>query len=492
MIKYFDLFELHDPKQDKKSKSWIKLGGKKLIARVRNILLKEIQNGKSLREISYIISEKEKIDFFAVYRALYAIMKNKWERRKYYIAIPVLLGFIKAFGLEREKWIFIDLSENIVSSASRSRPIRAVKKLTNELAILAGVHAADGTMLRQNGGKQYKIAISDEYENSVVAVKNLVEKIFEIKIKVKKSDWDNSYIIIIINKAICRYFNKFFKFKYGYKTTTVRIPKIIKNSNFGFQRGFVRGFVTFDGCVDLGGYFRLNIRNKGIINEIRGIMRKDGIYMKVFDESTREGINNIRHLTLDNKKFLYYFLKGTEKYERAKFFIKGNPKANVFKLFPERFINKVSLKDIFVEAKRLRIFDLAKIRDNIGVSERTLRNYLRILIISGYIIEIKNNSKLDYKIKSLEQLSDTTAIKLNNKFRKKLFNSILSRYKQNNVASIIGTNTETISLWKRWCGINTKFIRKLLKLSDFSESDLLNCIEILDKNLYIFNFNKQN
>ena len=143
---------------------------------------------------------------------------------------------------------------------------------------------------------------------------------------------------------------------------------------------------------------------------------------------------------------------------------------------------------MFEEIKLLKVFPISKIRDKTKISERTLRNYLRILVISGKLNDVKNRSELDYYLNSLKNLDDTTAIRLNEGFRKEFFSNLLSKYMQKDLARKINTNSETISGWKYGkFGIDTKFIKRLLVLSDFKEKDLLNSIESLNKNLYIFN-----
>jgi transcriptional regulator with XRE-family HTH domain len=87
-------------------------------------------------------------------------------------------------------------------------------------------------------------------------------------------------------------------------------------------------------------------------------------------------------------------------------------------------------------------------------------------------------------------LDDTTAIRLSESFRIKLFERILSKYIQKDLAKKINTSERNIIEWKYGrFGIDNRFLKRLLELSNLKEKDLLNSIETTNKNIYIFNKN---
>ena len=418
-----DLFKLHDPKKDARSRGWITLGGKEVIKETRNILLRLLRRN-SIRGLAKQMSNGLNVKSITIENYLYELKNNR--KNKEFIPIAIIQGLLRIYSptkYDKIKWKIINLTDEIGCNAPRSKLINNPKILTDDIVLLSGIHAADGTLNNHKTGKGrlYRITIIDADKESLNKVKEIVKRTFNFNIKIRKSIHENAYLIIIDNKPIIRIFNKLLNFKIGYKITSVRMPKIIKRLNLKKQKLFIKGFLTFDGSVDIAGYLRLSIKNKSLIKEIINILKSDGINVKLEHEKTRPGVGSFRVLIPKDPKFLGYLIKDTMKYKRAKFFIVGKTSDNIFTLFNEKPHNKTSIHKMLNLTKNLEMFTISKIRDLSKLSDRTLRSYLRVLIIAGFIKEVKKKSNFDTKIKSIRGFDELTAITLNNNFRNKLF-----------------------------------------------------------------------
>ena len=83
----FDLFELHDSKQDIKSRGWIGLGGIKLIREIKKGLVKINFENKTVHSFSKTIAKNIGIKQQIVFLCLSKIIK---EDEKFSIPIPIL------------------------------------------------------------------------------------------------------------------------------------------------------------------------------------------------------------------------------------------------------------------------------------------------------------------------------------------------------------------------------------------------------------------
>jgi len=405
----FDLFMLYDSFEDKVPRNWIKFGGEELMKKVREIVSDIIKRGYTKQEIAKTISSELGVSSITISRELWEILNNRWTGREYYIPIPVLYQLMKLWQprqFENKKFEVINLVERLVSNSSRSIPVKAVKNLSTDLSKIAGAHAADGTLSKFKTSKNssnYLWRVVDGDEDSLKALKLWIKNIFDISAKIKKSAYDNSYIIEIRNKVIFRYLNKMFEFKIGDKTSTVSIPYIIENSSLDNRRNFALGVMTFDGCVDAYGYVRLGVRSKKLRNVIVNLMREDSIDVRI-DKSRKNEFSFRVNIFKNNTKILDYFAKNTIQWYRAKLFIDNLNTKNIFELFKGNKNNKITLERVLETSKKLNIFDINLLIGQLGVSKRTLRAYLRILEKSNFIEINRDHHKLTYMYKNENHL----------------------------------------------------------------------------------------
>ncbi len=124
-----------------------------------------------------------------------------------------------------------------------------MKNITPETAELAGIFAADGSMQREHICFWGNITEDKDYYD------NIIEKLFGIAFNIqinpheKKSNF--VYGFYICKKEIIKYFNETLGFPIGSKTYSVRVPKIIMESeNQKIWGSFIRGFSDGDGNLN--------------------------------------------------------------------------------------------------------------------------------------------------------------------------------------------------------------------------------------------------
>jgi len=485
----FDLFQLHQ-KEDKVPRNWIKIGGKDLIVEIRKLLVKVLNSGYSLLEIAKMISKNTITNLHTTERQLREIKTDKWYTRKNYIAIPLLDCLIKINkqeDYEKLKWKFIRLAESIICNTSRSRPIIAVKELSTSLCKIAGAHAADGTLhIRKTAKNSYSYfwSVLDGDENALLFLKELIIETFGLDITVKKSKGKNSFFIAISNKIIVRYLHKILGFPLGKKFDSVDIPKIIKESNKEMRSAFALGVLTFDGCVDAYGYARLDIKSKKLRDSISRSLKENDIKVMNGKQKRKDYTLKVRIIE-NNFRILKYFAPETLQWYRAKVFV-GNHSENLIDLFQGNSNNKINLKEVMKETKKLRIFTISQLQNKLKVSKRTLRAYLKILEKVNIIKIIKSNNPIDHNL-SIGNLDITTGINLKEDFRCQLFEKALSKFnQQKELARIIGVYPSYIWEWKNGRAIELGNLKKILEICNMNLSSISSYIENLNKNVYIY------
>lgn len=121
--------------------------------------------------------------------------------------------------------------------------------LSENLAEICGIHAGDGYL--RNDGRRVELDISSNIEEKEFYDKHVIplfSKFFKIKINGKYFPSRNTYGFVIRDKNIIVFFHNI-GFPYGRKTTIVKVPSMVLNSNTFAYRRFLRGFFDTDGCL---------------------------------------------------------------------------------------------------------------------------------------------------------------------------------------------------------------------------------------------------
>lgn len=487
----FNLFQLHDDREDKSPRSWLRLKGEKLLEEVRSILSEIINKHGSLPNISKIVAERLDANPLTVENNLRCIRNNKWyTSRKNDVSIPLIDALLKIWDIkryEKKKWELIELTEFLI--AYKSKPTKAVKELILELCKIAGAHAADGTLSHtrfSKSGFAHRWIIIERDEKAIKSLKEWIENVFGVNVNIKKSNYEDAFKIVIDNKVIFRYLTKILGFKTGHKIYTVSMPSVIQKSNLNMRRNFALGVLTFDGCVDIHGYVRMGLMNEKLRDSVVEVMKEDGIDVKFSRYKRGEFVMRV-FIKENDPRILNYFDGNSIKYILAKFFIDGSNAENIMELFNGNVNSKINLRDVLEISRKLRVYTISTLRKCLELSHRTMRAYLRILEKAGYLEVIRPKDIVTIPL-VLDNIDDKTAVMLENNYRDEFFNRVLIGSSQKDLARVIGVFPSVVNNWK--CGrnkIQIKYLKRLLNINNkMDEKEILDSIKSLNKNIYIY------
>ena len=306
-----DLFKLQDDTEDKGAYSWVDANGPEVFFNLKLLVNKITEKSNcSIKSLSRKISERIGCSTSILYDIFNG--RTKWISLR---LIDELLTILRELGENQKvtkiKNGFLN-SIRFLKSAPRSTvKIKAVKKLSPELAEFCGIHAADGSLNLQIGIEAprqekinkikrelndrfpklkisrpfkrenkyriffnvtnktqtkifnflnscdinfslgYKLEFVDSDNRSMEYLKRLIFTLFgyHIKIETKEKEKGGYYCVHFSNKILGRYLKNIFDFPMGKKSRIVDAPKLVKNGLFTIQKAFARGLIQFDGSV---------------------------------------------------------------------------------------------------------------------------------------------------------------------------------------------------------------------------------------------------
>ncbi|KXB00303.1 hypothetical protein AKJ42_01055, partial [candidate division MSBL1 archaeon SCGC-AAA261C02] len=204
---------------------------------------------------------------------------------------------------------------------------KAVKLLDNNLAKIAGAHAADGhlrcrqTNRGERNVRRYEFVVRDGYRSNLEALVKWMKSAFSLQPKIRRESSSEGWNIYVSNKIIFRYLNQIFGFPTGRKHDIVKMPDIIANSSLDVQKSFCLGVFTFDGGVDhRTGYVNLQTKSYKLFKDINQVLRTVDIkpdYMSKRPDHYGRWTIRFRK-TQKLRKCLTLFEPMTEKWERLK------------------------------------------------------------------------------------------------------------------------------------------------------------------------------
>lgn len=365
----FDLFKLHDSKKDIRPFSWICFDKNDKVTEILHDLLKQIRKNKgmSIKKLSKMISNKLKCHSSTIEKYFYT---KKW------IAIPVILELLNYVSSDEKGKIINKFNENVKflkSSGPTSESIKAVKFLTLNLCKFAGIHAADGTLVRKlviyssksNLSKiiimvrkfldkslvirydkwvksyciilcaynddfhkvmditknfdvktkiSYFFRVVENYKKPIQILSDLINIEFCLNKKPIKFKGVNAWSFTCANKILVRYLNTFFGFPFGSKSHHVDIPNIIKDASYEHQRLFWSGFLQFDGSVEWDKRIVIQVSSKNIVESLGYFLMNNGLLVNYIDKPDKRGCYTLRFYDKFNK--LNLFFDGTLKYQK--------------------------------------------------------------------------------------------------------------------------------------------------------------------------------
>ncbi len=368
MVKNFNLLELHDKRIDLRPFSWICFDINDETKKTIESLLSEA--------LSKFVYKKELINFLkSKLNCSYDLIESYISFRKNWFAIPLFLELLK-LSLNSSN-IIEDINFGITylkTSGPTSKKIKALKYLTKSLCEVAGAHAADGTLplrfniifkskpdnqirksIKDKFSKEAKIyydhsierfymtmclnesyaktllslakkeksferlkvsyffRITDAHKDALESIKNNISRNFGRSYSLKKFKGVNAWTLTVANKIIIRYLIKFVGFNHGSKTNTIGIPSIIKNSPILFQDAFVRGFLQFDGSVELDGNINLQTKSKIMVFDLSNYFGKKGIVFSCSYNQDKRGCYTIKLRKRKNSNLSFLFFESSIK-----------------------------------------------------------------------------------------------------------------------------------------------------------------------------------
>jgi len=391
-IMKFDLLELHDSSLDDKPKKWICANGKNLSDEIRVLISTSTKLHKISRaELSRIFAKKLNVSVITTERLVY--------QRREWVPLIFIKELLKLANKEKEKFQIIDKIEFLKASQPPLKIVKASKELTVNLCKIAGAHAADGTV----SGNYF--CITDGHRSNLIAFRDWVKNEFEFESKVTLRG-KNEWAIAFHGKVFSRYLTKILKFPDGDKCKTVKMPKIIKNSNKECRKAFTLGALNFDGGIGMKHQVELCVSSKNFMEDISMSLNENRIkHVKMSRPSCSywrlwSGTLNKE----EAKKWLQMFEPKTEKWHKLNDSINGfTKKVKSFeetlqilnKTYPHMSSSKVSLKNVLLQIKKLgyghryKIVDCLKkdlkIESYGGKWGHSLRHYLDILKAANMI-----------------------------------------------------------------------------------------------------------
>lgn len=524
MSKDFSLLLLHFP-TDKHPRTWVSVKGKKMNSIVRE-LEKEVLKKKKLTRESL---SKEIAGTFSCARG---VIKRILQGKTLFYPIPIIIELTKR--TKRQKYFLHQIENGItylkINSAS-AKPVRAVKKLTKNLAKIIGAFMADGSLsvqivfaaptkkglteiklafeklnIKYSAGyskarlqhyvstqitdqniesvknlysknllaqTHYNIELTDEYKDSVEAFNSWMKETFDVKptsLQQRKNAWRT----IFSNKIIARFFMQFFDIIPGPKTYTAYEPFLIQKAPIGTRKSFARGVLMFDGCVTKSGKITLSSKSKLLTIAIEDIWTKDNI---VHGKATG---NNRGEWTISstskNKmaKLLNYFEPGTQKHKLL-YWVNGYDQ--YVPIVKDN--HTLSIKKVLLLLNKIKSCDVAFMEEYFKHKHITIRTYLNILKKQG-IVRISNKPRA-----WSNYISGTTTVHLKKATHNKIFSKIkekLGHYK--NAAFVLGIHKATISAWKlQKSRMPLKTLRQLCDLLDTDFKNIVQSITRTDRDI---------
>ena len=487
MSNNFNLLLLNNINFDKHPRTWICIQGEKIKGIIAKIE-KEITNERQItrEQISRILSKS--LDYNNV------SIKNVLRGKSNFYPIPLILKLCKLTNKEAnyKNLIQRDIEYLKVNSAS-AKPIKSSKSLSLILSKILGAFCADGSLsmqfvissknkerlqdldilsnrqaIKQSPSRNeyyipiqmnkenyenimtfskenkefqtqthYVIELTDKHKSNIEAFNRWIYEEFEIK-PTAFYNKTNAYRTVFSNKILARYLINFFGMLPGYKSATVREPKLIRESSLNIRKEFAKGGLMFDGCVTKHKKLMFSSLSPYFANSIKEILIKDNIKIGSLKNKRDE---YIVYTTSDNKikNLVNYFEKGTKKWELLMWL--SNKDFNSKQITYEKDLHQT--KNILEILKEIRSCDAEFLMNRLNYTHTTIRQSLLILKLKG-LIKLSN-----HPVKISKYLSDKTTVFLKDDFHNFLFNRILERFKSyEEFSTFLEIPKANLSTWK--------------------------------------------
>lgn len=528
MSKTFNLLLLHQ-NSDIHPRSWICLKGPKIKQIVEGLEEQIIRKEKICREdLSKKIAKKLNCSFW--------VIKTLLQGKKDFYPIIFLIKLFEIAG-KRNRIEINNHTEFLKVNSASSKPIKAVKEVNETLGKILGAFMADGSLsisvvfssknkegltkikesLIQNNcdfsesysasrkehfvdirlnkknlkivnslltqrpcfsQTHYSIELSEEYEDSVKAFNKWIFDEFGIYPTYLRKR-ENMFNTVFSSKILGRYLTTFFDASPGYKAKTAFEPTIIKNSNFPIRKAFALGVLTFDGCITKQGKMTLNSKSKILVESIKEIWEKDGIYSgKVQYRNKRDDYVIGSHVQSKKEKIASYFEKKTQKWKLVHWIDGDQSKQPIIK---KTAISKSSIEEVLKSINNVKSCDVKFLCNYFNYKNQTsLTTYLNILKKHNKV----RFSNVPRKI-NLRAIDKNTGVLLKNDLHDQIFNGIRQKFKvDKELCKFLNIDNRAYSNWRlRKNRIPINILEKILPLINFDSTSLINNIQETDRKI---------
>lgn len=165
----------------------------------------------------------------------------------------------------------------------RIKHLALPEQINKDLAYFCGVLAGDGSIGFTEKKKDYWIKCvgnpKDEQEFYNILIKNLIKKLFNLKISPKFHDKKTTYGFTLNSKSVVRYLTEFIGLPLGKKYDKLNIPEIFLNDK-ELVRSFISGVADTDFHLAVRkGYYPVisgTSKSKSFIEEIKKFLESEG------------------------------------------------------------------------------------------------------------------------------------------------------------------------------------------------------------------------
>ncbi len=286
-----------------------------------------------------------------------------------------------------------------------SERIRCCNNLNKNLAKIIGAFCADGCL-----SKSHMIGWEEEHLSNLIALTKWIKSCFkEVTIEPERRG-RNSYVIRFRSKIISRYIITFFKINPGKKTHIIRIPRIIRMSNFNIRKAFAVGVMTFEAGANSDGSISLYVCSKKFRDDVAKILKEDQLAInqsitnrKKLKTQMYGIVTNKNTDQIQKRKFKHYFEKQTIKWLKMIEFEKGfsdkvksqQQAINNLEIFFYKN-SKINIYKIFAACRKLKRFDIYDVIKETKYPRGTLTKYLSIICKTNIIVKTRSNRSKYY------------------------------------------------------------------------------------------------
>ncbi len=187
------------------------------------------------------------------------------------------------FRTDKETESIINLITNKIKFLSvQSSPHKVkIPKITSEIAYLAGYISGDGHLKNPLKSNKWEITIESWKEKKhLKRCKEIVNRHFAISPVISKNKTRKGWRLFINSKIVFLYFSEIFRIPHGKKSSTIRVPEVIKRSSQKIKRAYISGWIDAEGFLTKSHgrpQFEFFIKNNSVSDWVKENIEEMGI-----------------------------------------------------------------------------------------------------------------------------------------------------------------------------------------------------------------------